>query len=785
MPTTRRRRASRGRRRQKKRNRSGADGKRRLLRSLAWRLLIIAALAFAGYLLHLDMKIRARFEGRQWSLPAHVLAAPVELYEGRVLSPEAFAAHLERLGYRFVRTVRRPGEAARNGRRFELHTRGFAFWDGKEPARRLRVRFDARRIAKLTTPDGTPVALVRLEPEPIASLYPGRNEDRELVRLEEVPPLLIKALIAVEDRSFLRHHGISPRGILRALVANLRAGGVVQGGSTLTQQLVKNLFLDRGRRLTRKLNEALMAVLLELHYDKRRILETYVNEVYLGQDGARAIHGFALASRFYFDRPLDELRPEQVALLVGMIRGPAYYNPFRHPDRARARRDQVLDILQAQGILTPVEAARARSRPLGVVRQRHRPANAWPAFLDVVRRQLLRDYRKEDLEHAGLRIFTTLDPLRQAELARRLPARLRRLERQRGLPEGSLQAAVIVTGAQNGEILALAGDRSVKGAGFNRALSARRQVGSLLKPFVYLEALARPERFTLATLLDDRPIEVRGREGKPWRPHNYDHRFRGRVLLHDALVQSLNVPTVRLGLAVGVQAVVRRLRESGLEVEISPWPSLFLGAINLTPMEMAGLYQTLANGGFRTPLRAIRAVTEADGTPLQRYPLEVRQVIEPRLYALIDQALRDVMTEGTARAVHEHFPGVAGLAGKTGTTDELRDSWFAGYDAQALTLVWLGRDDNRPAGLTGAGGALRVWIDLARVWGLSPRPERLPEGVVRHRIDRRTGLLAGPGCEDAIDLPFIEGSAPHARAPCSGRVSATRWLRDLFGDEGQ
>ncbi|RMG28472.1 MAG: penicillin-binding protein 1B [Gammaproteobacteria bacterium] len=783
MPTARRRAASR-RTRKRRTGRASAprgSGGRRRLRALLFRLLLVSAVLFAGLLVHLDMRVRSRFEGRQWSLPARVYAAPVMLYAGRRLAPEAFAAHLARLGYRRVSRVRRPGEYARDGLRFEVYTHPFRFWDGEAPAHHLHLVFGPRRLERLTAADGRVLDLVRLEPERIASLYPGRNEDRELVRLEQVPTRLLRGLLAVEDREFLRHHGVSLRAILRALVADLRAGAAVQGGSTITQQLVRNLFLDRRRTLTRKLTEALMALLLEAHYDKRRILETYVNEVYLGQDGARAIHGFALASRFYFDRPLKALSDDQIALLVGLVRGPAWYDPFRHPRRARARRNQVLDVFQAQGILTPAEAERARRRPLGVVRPRHFPSNAWPAFIDLVRRQLLRDYRREDLERAGLRIFTTLDPLRQAALARRLPHRLRVLERRRGLPAGTLQAAVIVTGAQTGDILALAGDRGVRGAGFNRALAARRPVGSLIKPFVYLEALAHPDRYTLATRLQDRPLVVPQPDGTRWRPQNYDRRYRGAVLLHDALVQSLNVPTVRLGLALGARAVIDRLRRCGLRAEPRPWPSLFLGAVNLTPLEVTALYQTLANGGFRTRLRAIRAVTRPDGSALQRYPIAVRQVIDPRVYVLIDQALRDVVREGTARLVAERFPGVQGIAGKTGTTDDLRDSWFAGYDGRTLTVVWVGRDDDGPTGLTGAGGALQVWLDLAREHGLVARPLRHPRGVEWHRIDRVTGLRAGPGCRDVIELPFLAGSAPRRTAPCAAHGADRSWWRSLLG----
>lgn len=769
------------RRRKPRKRRSSRRAARR---SFPWlRLLVVLFVILAGYVIYLDIIVRDQFEGKRWALPARVYARPMELYAGRPLTPDQLAQELERLGYHAVREPTRSGEYTRNREIFHLQTRGFAFWDGTENPQRLRVEFAGGSVDRLMDrAQNRELDLARLDPLQIASIYPAHKEDRQLVQLAQVPPLLIRTLLAVEDRQFYAHHGISPRSVLRAMFANVRAGGVVQGGSTLTQQLVKNFFLSNERTLTRKLNEAFMSLLLEAHYSKDEILEAYLNEVYLGQDGPRAVHGVGLASHFYFERPLEDLEPDQIALLVGMIKGPSYYDPRKNPKQALERRNLVLDLLVEQGVLGPDAGARARARPLGVLKRRALAANAYPHFLEMVRRQLYRDYREEDLTSEGLRIFTTLDPQAQTAAEAAVTGRLAQLERSRGLPENSLQSAVIVTAVDNAEVLAVVGDRNPRAAGFNRALDAARPIGSLVKPAVYLAALGAPDRYSLATWLDDTPLKLPSRVGEPWEPKNYDKQYRGRVLLFDALTHSYNVPTARLGLDIGVDKVAATLRRLGVEGDLNPYPSLLLGAADLSLLDVTRMYQTLAAGGFRSPLRAIRAVVAADGTPLQRYPLEVEQVVNAEQVFMLDSVLQAVATEGTAAALGARFGREAGIAGKTGTTDDLRDSWFAGFTGNQLAVVWIGRDDNQPMGLTGSSGAVPVWGDyMARV-GVQPLVLSLPERVEMVWIDRLTGLRADEGCEDRVQWPFLAGSAPQAFAPCS-RGELPRpidWLRGIF-----
>ncbi len=770
----------------RRRKRGRRKTRRKTARRSVW-LWLVGGLAvlLIGYIAYLDFQVRHQFAGKRWSLPARVYARPLELYAGQTLSADQFAAELKALQYRPVRSPGKSGEYSRNASRFHLLTRPFDFWSGSEAAQNLRVTFKGDSISRLADgATGTPTSLARLDPVLVGSFYPSHNEDRVLLQLDDVPVALTDALIAVEDRGFYRHHGIAPLAIARAMWANIRARGVVQGGSTLTQQLVKNFFLSSERSLLRKINEAFMALLLEWHYDKDDILEAYLNEVYLGQDGQRSINGFGLASYFYFERPLAELSVERYALLVGLVKGPSYYNPRRHPERARSRRNLVLDVMAQLELIDAEEAGRAKQRGLGVSDIGRKAINTFPAFLELVRHQLQTDYRDEDITSEGLRIFTTLDPQVQWQLEQVLASRLKTLESSRAIEPGTLEGAAVITSVQGGEVLALAGGRDPGFAGFNRALNARRQVGSLLKPAVYLTALEQPERYTLATLLDDSPLTFTSRKGDTWEPRNYDMEDHGQVPLYHALAHSYNVATARLGLALGIDAVISTLRRLGIEQQLNPYPSLVLGAVELSPLQVTRMYQTFASGGFRMPLRAISAVLAADRTPLQRYPLSVESVIDPAANLLITNAMQYAVREGTGRAIFQAFPKEHFVAGKTGTTDDLRDSWFAGFTDERLGVVWIGRDDNQSTGLTGSSGALLVWRDLFSRFTQAGWTQPGAEGIEYQWIDPATGLLADADCADAVQLPFFNGSAPLETAPCirkeSPRPGTFEWFKGLL-----
>jgi penicillin-binding protein 1B len=752
---------------------------RRGKRARLFHLTILFILALSSWALWTSHTVRQQFEGRRWTLPARVYARPMELYSGLTLSPETLSAELDALGYRKVPKNTGPGQYALENNALLLWTRGFTFWDTEEPSRSIRVQFNGHRVESLKEAgeSSRSLALVRVEPQAIATIYPAHHEDRILVKIKEVPPMLIKALIAVEDRGFRRHFGIDPLAIARAIIANLRAGGIRQGGSTLTQQLVKNFFLTQERTLWRKVNEAMMAVTLEWHYSKDEILEAYLNEIYLGQDGARAIHGFGLAAPFYFGQPIGELKVHQLALLAGLARGASYYDPRRHPERALGRRNHVLALMVEQGMLTAEQGRLYINAPLDLAKHPMQPLDRFPAFLDLVRRQLSRDYREEDLRTEGLQIFTTLDPQIQRKAEGALIHRLGQLEKQRGIKPDTLDAAAVITGTDNGEVLALVGGRRAHYAGFNRVLDAKRPIGSLVKPAVYLAALSRPDRYHVVTPLNDAPLSLKDRRGNVWTPQNYSKKYHGVIPLKTALANSYNLATVRLGMDIGLGQVKNTLAELGVEAEIPAYPSILLGSLELSPFEVTQMYQTLASGGFNIPLRAIREVLAKDGKPLRRYGLSVRQAIRPAPVFLTNYLLTEVVRTGTARALVSELPGAFPFAGKTGTTDELRDSWFAGFGSDRLAVVWLGRDDNQPAGFTGADGAMRIWSDLMRERPPSPLDLAAPKGVTWNWVDAAAGHLTDSSCPGAIRLPFIQTSdtIPYQACGATGHANG-QWF---------
>ncbi|UTF61313.1 penicillin-binding protein 1B [Gilvimarinus sp. DA14] len=729
---------------------------------------VLASLIVGGlWVVYLDFVVRDKFDGKKWSLPARVYARPLELYEGAAVTPNLLELELTALGYRAVESVSRPGYFSRHRAggytRYRIYSRGFEFWDGRDKALLFDVVLGPSGVASLTAQDEH-IPLVRLEPEQIGGIYPTQAEDRLLVQLSDLPPLLGEALLAVEDKDFLDHYGVSPTAIARAAWVNLRSGQVVQGGSTLTQQLVKNFYLTHERSLTRKAQEAIMSVLLEVHYSKSEILETYINEVYLGQSGARAIHGFALASQYYFRQPVSELNAQQVALLVGLVKGASFYNPWRNPERATKRRNLVLSVMHREGLINDAELKQAQAAPLGVVKPGQNSQSTYPAFVELVKRQLARDYKEEDLRSDGLRIFTTLSPMVQRQAEEAVAKRLDNLES--AYKVDGLQASMVVTSVGAGEVLAMVGDRNPRYAGFNRALDAQRPVGSLMKPFVYLAALEQPAAYNLGSPIADEPVTVTSDDGKLWEPQNYSRQSHGQVPLIEALAHSYNQATARLGMQLGLRQVAHTLERAGFDGYIPPVPAMTLGAIDMSPYEVAGIYHTLAAEGTYTPLRAIRDVLTATGEPLKRYPLQIEQRFSGAGVFELQYALQAALREGTGRQVYHRFPADLPLAGKTGTTNDQRDSWFAGFSGEHLAIAWVGRDNNAETPLTGSGGALKVWADL-----MSELPTRgvnteAPEGVTFDWIDRASGKLSAEGCEGAMWLPLHSDYLPSDAVSC-------------------
>jgi len=752
-----------------------------------WILLAILVVAGLGWVAWLDWRVGSRLEGRWWRVPAVVVARPLELHPGRALPETDLVRELDLLGYAVLEgdadaVLARPGSYVDTRRGIALHTRGFRDGRGQEPARAMHVRFDDGRIERIDDlGTGDRVSLARVDPALVGSIFPGDGEDRILVGLDDVPETLVTALIEVEDRRYRTHPGVDPLGILRAAWVNFRAGRVVQGGSTLTQQVVRSAFLHNDRTLRRKINEAIMALSLERRHDKDTVLELYLNEVYMGQHGRRAIHGFGLASHFYFDRPLAELALHEQALLVGMVKGPSVYDPRRRPDAARARRKVVLDLLVEREVISREEADAADAARLVRPRTRATRSAYHPAFLAVVRRDLAADYDEEVLSSDGLRIYTTLDPLVQADAEAALLEGLPDLESRYGLPPDSLEGAVVVTSPHDGEILAAVGGRDPRLEGWNRALTMKRQVGSVMKPLVYLAALEAG--YTLASTVVDSPLALPEPDGTTWTPRNFDREFLGEMPLCRALLFSRNVPTVRLGLEVGMDRVAAMAPRLGLARELPSVPSLCLGAIPLSPLEVATLYGTIAAGGFASPPRAVREVLTADGTRLQRYGLEMATGPDPAVTYQIAEALVATARRGTGRALVDLRPAELVVGGKTGTTDDLRDSWFAGFSGDRVAVVWVGRDDNAPTRLTGSTGALRIWARVMAGSADAPFAPPRPDGVTQVWIDLESGKRSDDECVNAVRLPLPEDRVPTEDAECGGRNVAERavdWVKELF-----
>jgi penicillin-binding protein 1B len=726
-----------------------------LFNKWSFQLTVILGCAFLSYCALLDFQIRKKFDEKRWAVPARVYAQPLELYAGRRYEKSKVITRLKNVGYENVSILKGPGQFLVRNSTIEIYTRQFHYWDGLESAKKLKIQFNHQQVTSITEIiSDKNVSIVRLTPTLIGKVFPLHDEDRILVTYKEVPETLIEALIAVEDRYYFEHFGLDPFGILRAIYINGLHGKLTQGGSTLTQQLIKNMFLTRERTFTRKINEMLMALMLEYHYSKEDILSAYVNEIYLGQNGKRSIHGFGMAAEFYFSKPLNELNNAEVALLVGMVKGASYYNPRKQTKRALNRRNLVLKLLKNSEFISEVEFEVAISKPLNVTDKPKWSSAKYPAYIDLVRRHLKRDYRINDLRNEGLIIHTSLDIDKQEISHDSVEKSLLKLEKMKGFISGTLQTALVVVNQHSGEVLALIGDRNKKKNAFNRALDAKRSIGSLIKPAIYMTALNRPAEYNVLSSLDDSELVLELQNGKFWKPNNYDKRTHGYIPLVRSIAKSYNLSTVRLGMALGLENVIQTLKNLGITSSIPRLPSILLGALNLSPYEVTQMYQTIASGGLQIPLRTIRYVLDSNGQPLKRYDLTVREYIKPETAFLTQYLLTEVVQNGTARRLKRELPSLMPLAGKTGTTNALRDSWFAGFGDRILSVVWVGRDNNNSAKLTGSTGAMQIWIDMMKKIKPEPlllvKPEEIEWQVYPDMSNPKSS------CDQTKSYPFVK-----------------------------
>ncbi|MCR9848393.1 penicillin-binding protein 1B [Vibrio antiquarius] len=745
----------------------------KVLWSFSWKagVALAAVLLFVG--IYLDSIVKERFEGQLFELPTVVYARILNLNPGENITIQELRNELDVLNYRKVSQPRYPGEYSSSSTRIELIRRPFEFADGPEPDRHVMLHFSDSGLQRIQSLESRgDLGYLRLEPKMLGMLEKDQDEQRLFLRRDQFPEILVDALLATEDRDFYQHDGVSPLAIARAMVANIKAGRTVQGGSTLTQQLAKNLFLTRDKTLWRKVREAYIALILDYRYSKDRILEAYLNEVYLGQSGGEAIHGFGLASRYYFGQPIQELRIDQLAMLVGMVKGPSYYNPIRYPERTKERRDLVLRLLMQQNMLTSEQYEQAVSRSLDT-QSKPRIASRQPAYFQQLSIELKEKVGERFKAETGLRVFTSLDPVSQSKMEQAIAKKIPELAKRGGK---ELEAAAVAVDRHSGEIRAMVGGKRVGYEGFNRALNASRPIGSLVKPAIYLTALEQPEKYNLGTTLHDTPLSLKSSKGNVWTPRNYDRKYRGDVPLYIALAKSLNVPTVRLGMALGIPEVSDTLERLGVNKdEIRPVPSMFLGSFSLTPFEVAQMYQTLTNSGKRAKLTALRSVMDMEGNVLyQSLPRSSRAVDEQAAW-LTTYAMKQGVAQGTGRFLQSQF-GWAALAGKTGTSNDNRDSWFVGVDGREVTTIWLGRDDNKPVHLTGSSGALRVYAEYLK--------QRIPERLELPWPREITTLGFKPtsdgglemNCRSDYKLPVWDKTG-QIKQQCEKK---SNWLNSLF-----
>lgn len=738
-------------------------------------LVMLAILLIAG--IYLDTVVKKRFDGQLFSLPTVVYSRVLTLSPGQNISLQTVTRELDLLEYQKVRQPQRSGEYSSSSTKIELIRRPFEFQQGPEPDRHVMLYFNSDGLQKIENRTvKKQMGFLQIEPQFLGMLDADDDQQRLFLRREQFPEVMVDALLATEDRDFYQHDGVSPLAIARAIVVNAKAGRTVQGGSTLTQQLAKNLFLSRERTLWRKVREAYIALILDYRYSKDRILEAYLNEVYLGQTGGEAIHGFGLAAQVYFGRPIEELRIDQLAMLVGMVKGPSYYNPMRFPERVKDRRDLVLRMMMQEDILSPRQYEMAASRSLDV-KKRASIATRQPAYFQQLKWELKDKAGDAYQKGEGLRVFTTLDPLSQQKAEQAIERKVPQLEKRAGK---GLEAAMVIVDRQSGEIRAMIGGSRTGFDGFNRAINAKRPIGSLVKPAIYLSALEEPDKFSLATTLDDKAISLKGSKGTTWTPRNFDRKFRGQVPLYYAFSRSLNVPTVNLGLMVGLGKVTDTLVKLGVDAqEINQVPSMLLGSINLSPYQVAQMYQTLGNGGKKATLTALKAVVDNEGTLLyENFPRSSRVVSEQATWLTI-YGMKKTVSEGTARFLNSKYSW-AKLAGKTGTSNDSRDSWYAGVDGREVVITWLGRDDNKPMKLTGSSGALRVYAEYLSM--RTPEVLQLPwvDKITAAKFNINTNKTLEPDCSGKAQLPIWDERGQY-KSDCERKNTPAAWLTDIFG----
>lgn len=736
---------------------------RRVIRfCFKWGMIIalIASIPFAIWVWWLNDQVVSRFEGQKWQVPSEVYSAPIILKSGAPWKKQDLENLLEETGYRFGRNSQQVGWAARSQTKVSAHLRSYVDHLGFHESQRRIFSFDNGRLV-IQALNGDQVEEARIEPQRIGFLYGGNTESRQILQYDDIPQPLIDILIAVEDREFYQHWGISLTGIARAVVVNLTHGSRRQGGSTLTQQLVKNMYLSSERTYTRKLTEVVMSLLLEYHYSKEAIITAYINEVYLAQLGSSALHGFAAASQHFFGRPVNELSIDEFALLVGMVKGPSLYNPERSPNRAKARRNTVLEILKEQGRLTNADFNSLINQPIRLAKKQ-KSRSIYGDYLDLVAMQLSRDFDETTLATKNLKIYTGVDIRAQREASLAMQRQVASLEKRDPKLNG-LQGAMVVTDRLSGQVRAIVGSSGDYYTGFNRALGAVRPIGSLVKPPLYLAALATG-RYTWWTQVEDKRLRFQV-GGQIWEPENYDRRTHGVVHLYEAMAKSYNLATLAVAQDIGFDRVGDTLRQLGVKRPFTMHPSTALGALELSPFEVSRLYQPIASQGQSSELGVVLAVMDQNNQLMKRFDQDTEVPFTDAVLAVTLDGMTQTPKIGTARAAQAVFPNL-NFAAKTGTTNQQKDSWYVGITGDYASTIWLGDDDNLPLSITGSSGAQKVWIDFTKHVNSRSLPDDLPNGAARFSVLNEKFEIAADRCENKTALSFILGTEPKSKSFC-------------------
>jgi penicillin-binding protein 1B len=752
-------------------------------------LVLIAALALYVY-----KQSVGKFEIRRLSLPTRIYTDYVPLKPGTIISPEDLIERLERLGYRQQPALAQVGDYQVATNIVGIWTRPFTHPTGKYASEPLKITFRGAQIESVVSArDGGIRENTAIEPELLTSILGDQLENRRPVTLDQVPKSLQDAVVVTEDVRFWHHPGVDPIGLFRALFRNIRAGGVTEGGSTLTQQLVKNYYLTGVKTYKRKVIEAFMSVILDAKYSKREILEAYLNDIYLGRNRSISILGVGEAARYYFGKPVSEISVPESALLAGIIKSPNNYSPFVRPDLAMQRRNTVLMLMLRNRKIDQPTYDKAMSTPLPKRPNRQRSGlGSIPFYVDRVLQEMARDYGIKDVKGRGLQIYTAIDLNAQDFAANTLERGLAQLEKgRRNLRRANnpLQGVMIYADIPTGEIRALIGGRNYDINQFNRALNAKRQIGSLVKPFVYATAFEpslSSQNITPATLVSDQRFILKRKFADDWSPHNYENRYHDTVTVREALEQSLNSASVRIGLACGLEPIIRTAHTLGVQSEMENQPAMLLGAVGIPPIEMADAYATIGRIGSRVPLHTIRFVTDDRGHVVSSGgELQAVQVFPARDTYMLVNVMKGVMDRGTAAGARSMGFRLT-AAGKTGTTNDKRDAWFIGFTPKQLTLTWLGFDDNAPIGLSGGEGAVPIWTRfMIGATGGQPNVDfGAPAGIVFAEVDETSGGLATPMCpqNSIVNEAFKEGTQPSNPCPVHSPLAPQLPPLDMFGN---